>query len=95
MSSFKPITKQRTIIFSPDGKYLISSGYDSTVNYWEPFTGKIAKTFRSPGGFVRDISFHPKYQKQMYLLCTDSAIYLYHLDTGFVTRYIKINKSII
>jgi WD40 repeat protein len=86
---------QRSIKFSPDGKYLISSGFDSTVNFWEPFTGKLVRSFRSPGGYVRDFSFRPKFPNLMDLLCSDSAVYEYRLDTLLVRRTLKSDKETI
>lgn len=93
MNSFKPTSKQRTIQFSPNGKYLVSAGYDSSVNFWDPFSGELIKSFRSPGGYVRNFSFYPKDPSLMYLVCTDSAVYTYRLDSIAISRVLKSNRQ--
>jgi WD40 repeat protein len=39
---------QRTPIFSPDGKRVVTWGFDDTIQFWEIATGKMVKSF--PGG---------------------------------------------
>lgn len=89
MNTFKPATRQRVIKFSPDGKYLVSTGYDSTINFWEPFTGKLERSFPAPAGWARDFSFDPRMKDRLYLVCSDSAVYSYRLDTLEIHRELK------
>jgi len=43
----------------PDGKYVASSGFDSTARIWDKDTGALLQTYTSPHGAVIRVSPHP------------------------------------
>jgi WD40 repeat protein len=46
-------------LFSPDGKYIVTSSNDKTAKVWETATGKLLNTFSGHKGLIRYASFSP------------------------------------
>jgi WD40 repeat protein len=44
---------------SPDGKYIVSGGYDDTVQVWEVVTGRTIVTYRGHGGTIGALAWSP------------------------------------
>jgi WD40 repeat protein len=48
-----------SIAFSPDGKYLASGNWDSSVKMWSVESQKVVATLQGHGGYVESIAFSP------------------------------------
>src|SRR5262249_17354768 len=48
----------KTVTFSPDGKRLVSAGYDKTMRIWDAATGQEILLLRHPD-WVRGVAFSP------------------------------------
>ncbi|XP_047307665.1 katanin p80 WD40 repeat-containing subunit B1 homolog KTN80.2-like isoform X2 [Impatiens glandulifera] len=58
-----------TIKFSPDGRWVVSGGYDNIVKIWDLTAGKLLHDFKYHEGHIRSLDFHPL----EFLLATGSA----------------------
>ncbi|XP_062161285.1 katanin p80 WD40 repeat-containing subunit B1 homolog KTN80.1-like isoform X2 [Alnus glutinosa] len=58
-----------TIKFSPDGRWVVSGGFDNVVKVWDLTAGKLLHDFKFHEGHIRSIDFHPL----EFLLATGSA----------------------
>lgn len=57
--SFPQVDSALSVIFSPDGRYLISIEREGTVRLWEVATRQGVKRFRAPDGWVSAAAFSP------------------------------------
>ncbi|XP_023542576.1 katanin p80 WD40 repeat-containing subunit B1 homolog isoform X2 [Cucurbita pepo subsp. pepo] len=57
------------IKFTPDGRWVVSGGFDSAVKVWDLTAGKLLHDFKFHEGNIRSIGFHPL----EFLLATGSA----------------------
>ena len=48
-----------TVVYSPDGKFLLSGGVDQTLKLWDAATGKEVRTFTGHRGAVTSVAFSP------------------------------------
>ena len=48
-----------SLVFSPDGRRLVSASEDKTVKLWDTKTGQEALTLRGHPGVVRGVAFSP------------------------------------
>lgn len=46
-----------SVAFSPDGKKVISGGWDGRINLWDVNTGKLEKTLAGRAGWVQEVVF--------------------------------------
>ncbi|XP_028767626.1 katanin p80 WD40 repeat-containing subunit B1 homolog isoform X2 [Neltuma alba] len=58
-----------TIKFTPDGRWVVSGGFDNAVKVWDLTAGKLLHDFGFHEGHIRSIDFHPL----EFLLATGSA----------------------
>ncbi|XP_054777433.1 katanin p80 WD40 repeat-containing subunit B1 homolog KTN80.2-like isoform X2 [Prosopis cineraria] len=48
-----------TIKFTPDGRWVVSGGFDNVVKVWDLTAGKLLHDFKFHEGHIRSIDFHP------------------------------------
>lgn len=70
------------LAFSPDGKRLLSGGYDSTLKLWDLATGKLERSFPGHENRISTVSFSPD---GLYGLSSsfDEATRMWRLDDGY------------
>lgn len=95
MNTIKLADRHLRIMFAAGSNQLIVSGYDTTIKYIEPFSGKELKRFRPPGGLVRSMDYLNASPNILLLTTTDSAVYEYNIETATYKQVIKENKRII
>ncbi|GFZ03103.1 transducin/WD40 repeat-like superfamily protein [Actinidia rufa] len=57
------------IKFTPDGRWVVSGGFDNAVKVWDLTAGKLLHDFKFHEGHIRSLDFHPL----EFLLATGSA----------------------
>ena len=84
------------VAFSPDGKRLVTGGFDSTIKFWDIGSGEEIRTLNTPNP-VNSIAFSPNGR---FLISggEDGTIILWNSDTGEEIRrysgYCKTVKSV-
>jgi len=74
-----PETIIRAAAFSPDGRWLATSGKESTIRLWAPATGAELGTLEGHAAKVMDLAFHP----ESHLLASaseDGTVRLWNMD---------------
>jgi WD40 repeat protein len=54
--TFTPNLTMISLVYSPDGKYLVGCGRDYRIWFWDAATGDVAKTFVGPSN-AQDLAF--------------------------------------
>lgn len=69
------------VVFSPDGRLLVSASHDETVRIWNTLTGTHQQLLKSNGTFVLSIAFSPKSQLTAFGF-HNNTVQLWDLGTG-------------
>ena len=81
------------VAFSPDGKRLVTGGFDSNIKFWDVDTGEEIRTLNAPGP-VHAIAFSPN-GKFLASGGEDGAIILWNGETGEeVRRFSQHSKDV-
>ncbi|MCK9196864.1 MAG: caspase family protein [Syntrophales bacterium] len=70
-----------TVIFSPDGKYLLSGAWDSTIRMWDVSTGQKIKTFAGHTGRINSLAFSSDGARVL-SAARDNLVKLWDVATG-------------
>ncbi|MDP3531716.1 MAG: hypothetical protein Q8S31_00285 [Alphaproteobacteria bacterium] len=68
------------LLFSKDGKMLVSCSIDSTIKIWDPSTAKLIKTLEGHKASVEKIAFDPE-NKMLASISLDKTIRLWDLNS--------------
>jgi hypothetical protein len=71
----------KSAYFSPDGKWIVTAGYDGTARVWEAATGKEVATLRGHEGPIYDAQFSPD-GKWIVTASTDETARVWEAATG-------------
>ncbi len=70
------------LAFSPDGRYLASAGWGSTIHLWDTETKRLVQRLDDHRGFVRDLEFSPD-GHHLASVGEDRSVRLWHVETGY------------
>lgn len=70
-----------TVIFSPDGKYLLSGNWGSAINLWDVSTGQKIKTFSGHKGRINALAFSPD-GRRIVSAARDNMVKIWDVATG-------------
>jgi serine/threonine-protein kinase len=68
-------------VFTPDGKYLLTSGQDKLVRVWDATTGKPVRTLKGHEANVRALSLLPG-GRRVLTASADKTVKLFDIETG-------------
>ncbi len=88
MRTFKHSGSVNSVVFSSDGHYALSGGYDKKVRLWNVKSGRLVHTFYGHRDSVLSVNFSPDGH---YVLSGswDNTVRLWNKDTGKLIHTLK------
>lgn len=77
---------------SPDGKFIVSGGYDKTIKIWDLTTATELKTFNGHKDIIFSVAFSPD-QKFIISGCKDKAIKIWSVVTGAEMKSLTLYET--
>ncbi|RJO67133.1 MAG: EAL domain-containing protein [Myxococcales bacterium] len=77
----------KSVTISPDGRWIISGGWDETVRVWESASGKLVRTLRGHEGGVNAVAMSP--DGQWVVSGSGETVRLWELANGKLVRTLK------
>lgn len=81
------------VIFSPNGRFVVSSSWDYTIKVWDVITKELVQTLSEHSGWVKCLAISPD-GKNLISGSADKTIRIWNLETGKVEKVFE-QKSII
>ncbi len=81
-----------TVIFTPDGKYLVSSGQGGDVKIWEVNSGLLCRTISAHNGWLTPVALTPDGTFAA-VGCEDGAIRIWNLLNGKLDRILSTKSE--
>lgn len=69
------------VAYSPDGRRIVSGGYDQTLKTWDALSGKELQTLRGHSQLVRDVAFSPD-GRRIASASKDKTLKIWDADSG-------------
>lgn len=80
------------VVFSPNGKYILSGSSDSTIKLWELENGKLIKTFVGHHGGIESVAFSPD-GKKIISTSYDLTLRIWDVHTGKILQGLVSNDE--
>ncbi len=74
-----------TVVFSPDGKYLLSGNWSSAIKLWDVASGQNIKTFSGHTGRINSLAFSPD-GRRILSAARDNLVKIWDVPTGQLLR---------
>ena len=82
------------VIFTPDGRQLVSGCHDSEIRVWELETGKLARTISGHRGSVNDFDFSPD-GKLLASSSSDRTVRVWDFESGQLVASLQGHRQAI
>jgi WD40 repeat protein/serine/threonine protein kinase len=71
----------RCLVFSLDGRFLASGGYDHVIKIWDAQSWQLVHELRDPNGGVQSVAFHPNDHGVLAWGGTDGTVKIWNSET--------------
>jgi WD40 repeat protein len=81
------------IVFTPDGKRIVSGGHDNTIKVWDVASGRLERTLTGHTNTIFSLATSPD-GKRVASASSDKTVKIWDVESGRAIRTISVNEQV-